>query len=147
MNTKKLVEIRVIRGKKPFGSGMSGLAPKTPTVSFILREAAGAGFWVFPKKLFLSSGPEPYVFFLRQETASHGFWPPLQFLGRVWLKSVEKLLGEDVLVGGDTQLLSYVDGVTGQPICCPDRVHGGAVAQGDAKQVLASLDHVDDIRG
>ena len=28
---------------------------QNPCVSFILRETAGAGFWVFPKKLFLSS--------------------------------------------------------------------------------------------
>jgi len=34
------------------------LAPKTPTVSFILRETTGTGFWVFPKKLFLSSADQ-----------------------------------------------------------------------------------------
>jgi len=50
-----------------------------------------------------------------------------------------------LLADGDAQLLAHVNSIVGQPVGCHDRFHGGAVAQRDAKQVLASLNHVDSV--
>jgi len=43
--------------------------------SVVAFAAAVGGF------VWIVSGPEPYAFFFRQKTATHGFCPPLQFLG------------------------------------------------------------------
>ncbi len=51
---------------------------------------SGGGVLGFSKKLFLSSGPEPYVFFLRRETAQARVQIPWQFLGGARWESVNR---------------------------------------------------------
>jgi len=61
--------------------------------------------------------------------------------------SVLAIIRPSLLLGGDAQLLSYVNVVIGQPVGRHDSFHGGAIAQRDAKQVFTPLNHVDGVLG